>query len=138
MIGGLISLSAIAKALDLSGFAEVLGTYQAFPGPLLFPLATVILLVELGLGGWILTGYRLRESAKIAALLNVVYACWMLLTLLRGLTLSNCGCFGVFFPRPLTWISPIEDLVFAGLCLLLCYLAPSRDSKPSITSSQEA
>jgi hypothetical protein len=118
-IGGVIAASAIAKGIDLPGFARVLHTYQVFPEPLLFSLALTITLVELSLGLWILWGNQLRISVTVAAVMNVGYAGWMTVTLLRGLQLPNCGCFGVYFPRPLTWISPIEDLIFVGLCFAL-------------------
>ncbi len=55
--------------------------------------------------------------------MNTVYAGWMTISLLRRLQLSNCGCFGVFFPQPLTWHSPIEDLILVTLCGLLGKLA---------------
>ena len=129
LIGGTVAVSAFAKALDVSGFAEVLRTYQAFPDSTLFPLALIITTLELGLGVWILWGHRLHISATTAAIMNVGYAGWMVLTLLRGLHLPNCGCFGVFFARPLTWATPLEDLVFAGLCLILRYLAVSPRKK---------
>ena len=119
LIGGTLIASAVAKALDLPGFAEILRTYEAFPEAALFSLALTITILELILGTWILLGFRLRLGATVAAGMGVGYACWMTLTLLRGLQLPNCGCFGVFFPRPLTWVSPLEDLAFAGLCLFL-------------------
>lgn len=125
LIGGIFLVSAFAKALDVSGFSEVLRTYRAFPDTTLFPLALTITTLELGLGVWILWGHRLQTSATAAAIVNVGYAGWMVLTLLRGLTIPNCGCFGVFLARPVTWASPLEDLVFAGLCLILRYLAGS-------------
>ena len=55
--------------------------------------------------------------------MNTTYAIWMTIALLRGLDLPNCGCFGVFFPQPLTWQSPLEDLVLVAFCSLLAYLA---------------
>jgi hypothetical protein len=125
LIGGTIAISAFAKALDVSGFAEVLRTYHAFPDSTLFPLALTITTLELCLGVWILWGHRLHISATAAAIMNTAYAGWMVFTLLRGLHIPNCGCFGVFFARPLTWSTPLEDLVFAGLCLFLRYLAGS-------------
>ena len=64
-----------------------------------------------------------KYSALVAAGLNGFYAVWMTMSLLRGLELSNCGCFGVFFPRPLTWFSPMEDLVMAIICITLSRLA---------------
>ena len=123
LIGVLLTTSSIAKALDISGFAAVLQTYQAFPDLALFPLALSITTLELSLGLWILYGKNLGLSAAIAAFINVGYAMWMAVTLLRGLELTNCGCFGVYFPRPLTWLSPIEDLIFAGMCFGLSHLA---------------
>lgn len=123
LIGGIIAVSAVAKGMDLPGFSQVLQTYQAFPKEAFYPLALTITIVELILGAWILWGHQLQTSATLAALMNVGYAGWMALTLLRGLRLPNCGCFGVYFPRPLTWMSPVEDLTFASLCLILSCLA---------------
>ena len=126
-IGGIIFLSALSKSLDLGGFIEVLMTYQAFPSSTLKFLAFFVTGIEFFLGFWILSGYRLSLSAWGAALLNTLYTGWMVITLFRGLTLSNCGCFGVFFPQPLTWLTPIEDLVLVGMCLLLAYLAQTEE-----------
>ena len=131
-IGGVLVVSAFAKALDLSGFAEVLRTYRAFPDSTLLPLALTITTLELGLGIWIVWGRQLQRSATAAAIMNVGYAGWMVVTLLRGLHLPNCGCFGVFFARPLTWVTPFEDLVFAGLCFILRYLAGSQKNESHI------
>ena len=134
LIGGVLFLSAFAKALDISGFATVLRTYQAFPESLLLPLAVTITISEMLLGGWIVWGRKLQTSSTAAAIMNLCYAGWMWFALWRGLTLSNCGCFGVFFPRPLTWVTPVEDVIFAGLCLLLRQLAghPKNNRAPRV------
>lgn len=53
MIGVLLVASAIAKVLDVAGFAQVLETYKAFPETILFPLAlTVTLLSYVLVGGF--------------------------------------------------------------------------------------
>jgi len=122
-IGGVLVASALGKGWDLSGFAEVLRTYQAFPSELLHPLAVTVTVVEIVLGMWVLSGWRLARSALAAAGLNAVYAAWLSISLWRGLELANCGCFGVFFPQPLTWLSPAEDLVLVSLCYALSCLA---------------
>ena len=122
-IGGIIIGSALGKALDLPGFVEVLKTYQAFPPVALFPLAVAVAVGEFVLGVWLLSGHHLQSSALWGARLNLFYAIWMTITLLRGLELDNCGCFGVFFPRPLIWVSPLEDLVMVAFCCILAYLA---------------
>jgi hypothetical protein len=118
-IGGIIFTSALAKSLDLLGFVAVLNTYRAFPDAALWPLALGLTGVEFLLGAWILSGWRLQTSTLVGAGLNTVYAVWMATSLLRGLELANCGCFGVFFPQPLTWFSPVEDFVMVSLCLAL-------------------
>ena len=124
LVGGIIFGSALGKSLDFAGFVDILETYQAFPNAILEILAGTIIIGEFVLGTWILSGYQLGISALLGALMNMVYAIWMTITLLRGLELPNCGCFGVFFPQPLTWHSPLEDLALVTFCGLLTYLAP--------------
>ncbi len=126
-IGGIFFLSALGKSLDMTGFIEVLKTYQAFPLSLLKPFAFAVIGIEFLLGVWILSGYRLPWSALLGAGLNATYAGWAVITLLRGLKLSNCGCFGVFFPQPLTWVTPFGDLVFVGICVVLAYLGVTEE-----------
>jgi len=48
--------------------------------------------------------------------LNGLYAIGLIVTLIRGLDLPNCGCYGVLFPQPLGWYSPLEDLALVGIC----------------------
>jgi hypothetical protein len=138
-IGIVLLASALGKSLDLPGFVGVLDTYRAFPGWLLQPLALAVVGVEWVLGAWVLSGRRLREAALASLWLNAGYAAWMTITLARGLELTNCGCFGVFFPQPLRWYSPLEDLVLVGLCAALARYATARcdngpPSGPSSTS----
>jgi hypothetical protein len=122
-IGGIILVPAVGKSLGLRGFAQVLETYQAFPTGLLIPRGLLVTSIELALGIWLLWGWRLTSAARASIALNAGYAVWLLISLWRGLTLSNCGCFGVFFPQPLTWLSPVEDLVLVSLCYALSCLA---------------
>jgi hypothetical protein len=92
------------------------------------------------LGAWMLSGWRLRDSALVALGLNAGYAVWMTISLLRGLELTNCGCFGVFFPQPLRWYSPLEDLVLVGMCYALSRYATERTghASSSLNSSSVA
>ncbi|MGH7259301.1 MAG: MauE/DoxX family redox-associated membrane protein [Nitrospiraceae bacterium] len=125
-IGVIIFGSALGKSLDLPGFVEVLKTYQAFAEALLWPITLTVTGFEFVLGAWVLSGWRLAISALVAVWLNAGYAVWMTITLLRGLELANCGCFGVFFPQPLLWYSPLEDLVLVGMCWGLARLSSDR------------
>jgi len=115
-VGLIFFASALGKSLDLPGFVDILGTYRLFPPWILWPLALVITGLEWVLAVWILSGWQLATGALIALILNGFYALGLTVTLLRGIDLSNCGCYGVFFPQPLRWYSPLEDLVLVGMC----------------------
>ncbi len=121
---GLVFLATAAgKLLDVPGFAGVLGTYEAFPEAALLPLAVAVPVAELALALWLFSGRRLVGAAAAALGLHAFYAAWAAATLLRGLRPPNCGCFGVFLPRPLGWRTLIEDLVMMGVSAALVVLA---------------
>jgi hypothetical protein len=119
LIGGVLLASALGKSLDLKGFVDVLETYRLFPGWSLWPVALMIIGIEWILAAWTLSGWRLPTGALLALMLNGLYALGLIATLVRGLDLQNCGCYGVFFPQPLRWYSPFEDLMLVGICYVL-------------------
>jgi uncharacterized membrane protein YphA (DoxX/SURF4 family) len=130
LIGVVVFGAGLGKVLDPLGFEDVLKTYHAFPDWAVFPIALAVINVEFGLGFWLLRGWRLKQAALASIAMHLFYTVWMVATLRRGLDIPNCGCFGVFLPRPLTWESPIEDLVFAALSALLWWLAPPIKKNP--------
>lgn len=134
-IGGILFGSAVGKALDLPGFIDVLQTYQALPEKALEPIAVLIIALEGIVGIWILSGWRLRSGALVAGGINAFYAAWMTISLIRGLALTNCGCFGVFFPQPLRWYSPLEDVMLVVLCYALSRLAVSPHLDTSVSAA---
>lgn len=129
LIGAVLLASALGKSLDLPGFVDVLITYRLFPDWSLWPLARGITGIEWVLAAWILVGWQLSTGALIALSLNGLYAVGLIITLLRDLDLPNCGCYGVFFPQPLQWYSPLEDLVLVGICALL-RMGADRSGRP--------
>lgn len=128
LTGGVLLASALGKSLDLQGFVDVLATYRLFPDRSLWLLGLGITGIEWGLAAWILVGWRLPTGALLAMMLNGLYAIGLIVTLLRGLDLPNCGCYGVFFPQPLRWYSPLEDLVLVGICYALYAGAQASDT----------
>ena len=120
----ILGLTGIAKLLDVPGFVQVLRTYQAFPSWALRPGAVLFVLVELCLAAWLAAGKRLPRAALASVILHSAFAVWSVVTLWRGIAIPNCGCFGVFWARPLTWLTVGEDLVLVllswGLYDLAC------------------
>jgi hypothetical protein len=119
IVGMICLASALGKSLDLPGFVEVLGTYRIFPDWGLWLVALGVTGFEWVLALWLLSGWRIESGAFVALILYGVYAAGLVITLVRGLDLPNCGCYGVFFPQPLRWYSPLEDLVLVGMCYAL-------------------
>ena len=123
-IGLVLLATAAGKLLDVPGFARILEDYEVFPrGSILLWIAWLVSSAELVLALWLFSARRLQAAAVCALLLHLLYAAWSGMALLRGLRLSNCGCFGVFLARPLTWGTAAEDLVMAALSAALVALA---------------
>lgn len=111
----LMLAAASGKLLNMAGFYPVVASYQLLPQPWVTPSAWALALTELLLGLWLFSGRQLRRAALALIALHLFYLLGLLQALLRGLSLKNCGCFGVYWPRPLSLFSPLEDL---GLLLL--------------------
>ena|SRR5579859_4361097 len=99
LIGLVVLLTSLGKAMDPEGFQKILGEYQALPGWALFPAAALIINVEFAIAIWLLIGWRMRQAALTAAGMHLLYAFFTGAAVVRGLSLANCGCFGVFLPR---------------------------------------
>ena len=128
-IGAILFATAVGKLLDVPGFARVLGTYRAIPDALLLPAAIAIPAAELLVALWLWSGRRPFGAAVAAFVMHSAYAAWSASAVLRGLELSNCGCFGVFWPRRLGWSTVVEDLAVAGACAWLASTA--RRARPA-------
>ncbi|MBH0188508.1 MAG: hypothetical protein HP494_11225 [Nitrospira sp.] len=125
--------SALGKSMDFQGFVEILNTYRFFPDGGLWLVAIGMTGLEWVLALWILSGWRIERGAFITLILYGLYAAGLVITLLRGLGLPNCGCYGVFFPQLLRWYSPLEDLVLAGMCYAV-WLSARNAGRPIDTS----
>jgi hypothetical protein len=118
LVGLVLIASAVGKILDIPGFIEILSHYQIFSGTAIYTLVAYTLpIIELAIGFSLLLRWHERLGALGAILLQLGFLTILTLTLLRGIPISNCGCFGVFLARPLTWGTIIEDLVLLALSL---------------------
>ena len=130
----LLVLSALAKFADLQGFAAVVTSYRvlpaSMPASMSFVIGALLALFELSLGILLVGTYFCPLFKKIGLrwlllpfqaviVLHLLYLSWLGLAYLRGLEIPNCGCFGVYWPRPLTGYTLIEDGVLVLLSLFL-------------------
>ena len=124
ILGLLITGAGIGKLLDVRGFVSIIKTYQLhLPTWLMWIIAIGIIIFEVVLGLWILFGTHLKIPAILSITMHSGYFILLTTSLLRGLQLQNCGCFGVFLARPLTWYSPLEDMVLILMSYGLFILA---------------
>ena len=121
----LLALTAVGKLLDNRGFAEVIISYQfGLPGWLALGLCLAVSLFELFLAIALILGIYQRYCGILLILMHAGYTLLSIISIQRGLQLTNCGCFGVFWQRPLGWGTVVEDLVLMGLSILFYTLVP--------------
>lgn len=111
----LLLITAVTKLADFSGFVQIVASFDVLPAPLLVPAAWMLTLLELGLGLWLLSGWLLCGASIGLLALHSAYLLWLSAALLRGMEIQNCGCFGVYWARPLG----IQTLVEEAVLLLL-------------------
>ncbi len=121
--------TAAGKLLDNRGFAEVIVTYQLVPPSFALVLGLVVSLIELFLGFYLMSRWSLLNSIKITVLIQLGYVALAVLTLYRGIELKNCGCFGVFLARPLTFATVIEDTILLILSVTFYLLYPIKEKQ---------
>lgn len=97
LIGIILLSTGVGKAADVPGFVSVIRTYET---GLIYNarwvVAILIVVIEIALGLSILFGWRIKRGALLSVLLNAGYFIFLSITLLRGVYVPNCGCFGVF------------------------------------------
>lgn len=116
---GLVLISTgIGKGLDMPGFVAILDNYQLQPHWASVILAYTLPFIEFGIGISLLMAFRRVTTAWLAVGFHILMLSVVVITLMRGIELENCGCFGVFLARPLTPMTAIEDVVMLVMSLL--------------------
>lgn len=122
-IAAILLATGVGKLADVPGFAGVLTTYEAFPEWALVPVAVAVPVSEILLAVWLFSGRRLVAAALASAGMHSLYAGWAAVTLARGIDVPNCGCFGVFLGRPLSYGTVLEDSALVGASILLALVS---------------
>jgi uncharacterized membrane protein YphA (DoxX/SURF4 family) len=126
LLGLVLLATGVGKLLDIPGFIQVLRTYELGAEWALGGTAVVLVLTELRLAEQLLLGRSVRRTAGISIALHLVFIAVLVRTLALGISVPNCGCFGVFLPRELTWQSVVEDLVMLLVSVRL-FMVAGRD-----------
>lgn len=124
LLGLILLATGLGKGLDVAGFVTVLEAYQLFPPWLSLTLAYGLPVLELTIAMGLLCHYETVLAAIMAIGLHVLMLGVVLRTLYAGIQIENCGCFGVFLARPLTFGTVVEDTVM--LILSVCVWLQAR------------
>jgi uncharacterized membrane protein YphA (DoxX/SURF4 family) len=93
ILAGVFLFSGYVKVQSPLQFAANLTTYQLFPADIIQPIVQYLPWIEIALGLFLLTGWKLRYFAAAAAALLSMFTCVLLITYFRGIE-ADCGCFG--------------------------------------------
>ena len=115
----LLFTTAATKALDMSGMAAIVDDYRLVPAALTRPAAMAVTLCEATVGVLLLMPRSQVLGSLASAMMHLVYFAWSALALARGLSIANCGCFGTVWPKPLSGMTLVEDVVLIALSLWL-------------------
>ncbi len=110
-LGLLLAAQGLGKLANLSGYVAALGAFEALPGVLLWPVAVVWLVLEVGSGAALVQGRFARHGALGALAISVGYALLTVSASVRGLVVPNCTCFGVFLPQALGASVLVQDAI---------------------------
>jgi len=127
-IASVLLLTGIGKLLDVPGFIKVIDTYKIIPIFLQPVVAVSMVLIELKIAENLFRKINLKLTALAATGLHIGFTLLATITLLRGIEVPNCGCFGVFWARPLTYLTVGEDIFMVGVCFLLFIILKRKEN----------
>jgi hypothetical protein len=118
LLGVMYFSTGFGKFLDVRGFREVLRRYDLYPTWSLWIIAAGMTIIELFIAYFFLTGRGLNPFGLAGSyLISGGGAIVLFIEVLRDMHLSNCGCWGVFWARPLEWYTPLEDVIMVMMTL---------------------
>ncbi len=120
-LAALLTSAALPKLRDRAGFNQVLRNYRLLPERVLSPLALAVPLLELLAAAGLLLSLWQPLAAGLAAVLLLLYAGVLAISVRRGTPLADCGChFGSRTQAPsaaLVWRNLLLALLALNLTL---------------------
>ena len=122
VFGALYAAMAAGQLASFGQMPAIMTAYRLVADAGAAALAVALISGELIGGLWLLARPRSRAITPVWVFAMVAVA-WALLAVqafARGLTVTNCGCFGIYLAQPLSWVVLVQDgllLLYAGLLL---------------------
>lgn len=136
VLGVLMASMALGQLVSFDAMPDILTMYGVTGGAASAALAVALIAAEAAVGVWFLARPRSKAVAPVW-MYTAVSLVWALLAVqayARGLTVTNCGCFGTYLAQPLRWFVLVEDalmLLYAWLLLRAARRGPHAPAEPT-------
>jgi uncharacterized membrane protein YphA (DoxX/SURF4 family) len=122
-VGALFVWAGAAKIGHADVFAAQIAAFGLVPRALIGPMALLLPIFEVLLGGYLVLGLYTRVAAALAGIQLVIFATAIGSAVARGLSLS-CGCFGPADSTKTSWPEVARDVIFAAVAAFVAWQAP--------------
>jgi hypothetical protein len=122
VLGAVYTAMAVGQLASFGHMPGILAAYGLVTGGAATALAVALIAGELVCGVWFLARRRSRAIVPVWVFtaVAVVWAVLAVQAYARGLTVANCGCFGIYLSQRLSWFVLVQDallLLYSGLLL---------------------
>ncbi|MBT2450387.1 hypothetical protein J7F03_25585 [Streptomyces sp. ISL-43] len=131
VLGAVYTAMAIGQLASFRHMPAILSAYGLVTGGAATALAVGLIVGELVCGIWFLARPRSKALAPVwvYTAVSVVWTVLAAQAYARGLTVANCGCFGIYLTQRLSWFVLLQGaltLLYAGVLLRAARTAPAR------------
>lgn len=123
VVGGVFVFAGVTKIMEpIEDFIAIARGWDIVPDPLLTWYITALPWVEITFGMLLILGAFLRISSSIIGLTIVSFLIGIIVNMIRGRTLDECGCFGGGFEFGDTFSQLLwRDLFLMAVTLILIF-----------------
>jgi hypothetical protein len=140
ILGAVYTAMAVGQMASWSAMPEILAAYDVAPAGALPWLAGALIVAELVAGVWLLA--RPRSSALapvwVYTAVSLLWAGLGTQAYLRGLTVDNCGCFGVYLTQRLSLFVLAQDALLLVYAVVMVRTAIRAGDRPPPTSAVDS
>jgi uncharacterized membrane protein YphA (DoxX/SURF4 family) len=116
ILGGVFAVSGTVKLIEpVENFMAAIHAYDLLPVWMERPLAGMLPWVEMVSGLLLMLGLLTRASLAVVALQLAVFTVALGSTLLRGISLEDCGCFGALGFKESNTVAFVRNIVLLAL-----------------------
>jgi hypothetical protein len=139
--GAIYTAMGIAQLASIGEMPAILGAYGLVHGAAATMLAVLLIVGELVCGVWFLARPRSTAIAPVwvYTAVSLVWSGLAVQAFVRGLTVTNCGCFGSHLTQRLGWFVLVQDgltLLYAAVLLRGARRSRTRPARHESTGDQ--